>query len=332
MSLLSIAVKKARYIGVQAQQFNTYVTLKLQNVKSTTITVKGANPCWEQDFLFETNEINIGLLVEVWCKGILWDRALGYYYLLLPAIPYSNENGFGEWVSLDSELEMKGGEVVGTKTPTGHTLLIDCRFELPFDAQNTNAIDLQQKLEMLNSTVDNEIGSEQGHRQLMYNIAHSGYSEDSDYTSDFNYPVDGQGANSSISQFCTAATQLETPQSSLETSRENSYDRDDQQVPTNVASSLTPAIFSDYSAKGLRYNEPYPGDDSCQRYMNYSGESSEPLFYNSRPKYYKEYREEDCYNDHYNYQVLKINNTRIYNDIQNSPNMAIKSIRKTGAH
>lgn len=34
-----------------AQQFNTYVTLKLQNVKSTTMTVKGANPCWEQDFL-----------------------------------------------------------------------------------------------------------------------------------------------------------------------------------------------------------------------------------------------------------------------------------------
>ncbi|RZC37190.1 hypothetical protein BDFB_012136, partial [Asbolus verrucosus] len=32
-------------------QFNTYVTLKLQNVKSTTVTVKGATPCWEQDFL-----------------------------------------------------------------------------------------------------------------------------------------------------------------------------------------------------------------------------------------------------------------------------------------
>lgn len=27
---------------------------------------------------------------------------------------------------------MLGGEVVGTKAPTGHTLLIACRFELPF--------------------------------------------------------------------------------------------------------------------------------------------------------------------------------------------------------
>jgi len=32
-------------------QLNTYVTLQLQNVKSTTVTVKGANPHWEQDFL-----------------------------------------------------------------------------------------------------------------------------------------------------------------------------------------------------------------------------------------------------------------------------------------
>lgn len=34
-----------------ATQFNTYVTLKLQNVKSTTVTVKGNEPYWEQDFL-----------------------------------------------------------------------------------------------------------------------------------------------------------------------------------------------------------------------------------------------------------------------------------------
>lgn len=32
-------------------KFNTYVTLKVQNVKSTTITVRGDQPCWEQDFM-----------------------------------------------------------------------------------------------------------------------------------------------------------------------------------------------------------------------------------------------------------------------------------------
>lgn len=34
-----------------ADKFHTYVTLKLQNVKSTTIAVKGNRPSWEQDFM-----------------------------------------------------------------------------------------------------------------------------------------------------------------------------------------------------------------------------------------------------------------------------------------
>lgn len=36
---------------VVSDKFNTYVTLKVQNVKSTTITVRGDQPCWEQDFM-----------------------------------------------------------------------------------------------------------------------------------------------------------------------------------------------------------------------------------------------------------------------------------------
>lgn len=46
-----VPVKRAKYIGDQAAQFSTYVTLKLQNVKTTTLTVKGADPVWDQDFL-----------------------------------------------------------------------------------------------------------------------------------------------------------------------------------------------------------------------------------------------------------------------------------------
>lgn len=51
----------------------------------------------------------------------------------------------------------------------------------------------------------------------------AGYSEDSDYTSDFNYPV-GHPANSSASQY----RNLQTPQRSLEISRENSHDKEDR--------------------------------------------------------------------------------------------------------
>ncbi|XP_069360214.1 protein unc-13 homolog B isoform X6 [Maniola hyperantus] len=224
MSLLSVTVKKARYVGIQATQFNTYVTLKLQNVKSTTVTVKGPTPSWEQDFLFEINDINLGLLVEVWNKGVIWDRALGYHYLPLTSVAYDEQECGGRWVELEAQLMMRGGAVVGTAGSTGHALLLDCRFEPPFDAEGTGGADLQRKLDLLNGALDAE-RAEQARRQLQY-VAHSGYSEDSDYTSDLNYPV-GQHANCSASQFRSAAHQMHTPQRSLEVSRENSYERDE---------------------------------------------------------------------------------------------------------
>lgn len=63
----------------------------------------------------------------------------------------------------------------------------------------------------------------------------AGYSEDSDYTSDLNYPI-GHIANSSASQY----RNLQTPQRSLEASRENSYERDDQyNIYGGLKSSIT---------------------------------------------------------------------------------------------
>lgn len=38
----------------------------------------------------------------------------------------------GRWVELEAQLMMRGGAVVGTTGPTGHALLLDCRFEPPF--------------------------------------------------------------------------------------------------------------------------------------------------------------------------------------------------------
>ncbi|XP_035713667.1 protein unc-13 homolog A-like [Folsomia candida] len=134
MSLLSVTVKKAQFSGAQAaaHQWNSYVTLKLQHVKSTTIPVKGANPSWEQDFLFEVNNLDAGLLIEVWSKGVIWDRAVGYHWLHLRDIQHSNMEGSGQWLPLEADLVMRDGEVVGTKTPTEHAVLIDARFELPY--------------------------------------------------------------------------------------------------------------------------------------------------------------------------------------------------------
>ncbi|CAD6216256.1 GSCOCG00011320001-RA-CDS, partial [Cotesia congregata] len=197
--------------------------------------------------------------------------------------------------------------------------------------ENTEAADLQRKLEMLNNTMDQEARAEQARRQILYNIGHSGYSEDSDYTSDLNYPVGGQGANSSASQFRTAANQLATPQRSLETSRENSYERDDHQIPATVGGRLTasyPSYGTGSRGHSPRYDEPYPGDNIPQRYITpQSGESSEPLSYNSRPRGYKEYRrrkhtwdyedsQDGWYSEGYDYQGTRIDDTRVFSDTE----------------
>uniref|UniRef100_A0A7N9AZB6 Unc-13 homolog B n=1 Tax=Mastacembelus armatus TaxID=205130 RepID=A0A7N9AZB6_9TELE len=113
-------------------KFNSYVTLKVQNVKSTTITVRGDQPCWEQDFMFEINRLDLGLIVEVWNKGLIWDTMVGTAWIPLKSIRQSEEEGSGEWIFLDAEVLMKEDEIYGTKNPTPHRVLLDSRFELPF--------------------------------------------------------------------------------------------------------------------------------------------------------------------------------------------------------
>ncbi|TRY65285.1 hypothetical protein DNTS_015442, partial [Danionella cerebrum] len=123
--------RKAKLQGPQ-DKFNAYVTLKVQNVKSTTITVRGDQPCWEQDFMFEISRLDLGLIVEVWNKGLIWDTMLGTAWIPLKSVCQSEEEGPGEWIFLDSEVLMKADEIYGTKNPTPHRVLLDTRFELPF--------------------------------------------------------------------------------------------------------------------------------------------------------------------------------------------------------
>ncbi|KAI4888671.1 hypothetical protein NFI96_016819, partial [Prochilodus magdalenae] len=122
--------KKAKLDGPQ-EKFNTYVTLKVQNVKSTTIAVRGSQPCWEQDFMFEINRLDLGLTVEVWNKGLIWDTMVGTLWIPLRNIRQSNEEGPGQWLTLDSQVIMTENEICGTKDPTFHRVLLDTRFELP---------------------------------------------------------------------------------------------------------------------------------------------------------------------------------------------------------
>ncbi|KAK3874803.1 hypothetical protein Pcinc_020283, partial [Petrolisthes cinctipes] len=76
--------------------------------------------------------LDTGLLVEVWNKGLIWDKAVGYLWLPLTNVQYSNEEGEGQWHWLDGDRLLENGEVKGTANPTGDSLLLDCRFELPW--------------------------------------------------------------------------------------------------------------------------------------------------------------------------------------------------------
>ncbi|KAI4569246.1 hypothetical protein MJT46_006540 [Ovis ammon polii x Ovis aries] len=149
------SVKKAKFDGAQ-EKFNTYVTLKVQNVKSTTIAVRGSQPSWEQDFMFEINRLDLGLTVEVWNKGLIWDTMVGTVWIPLRTIRQSNEEGPGEWLTLDSQVIMADSEICGTKDPTFHRILLDTRFELPLDIPEEEARYWAKKLEQLNAMRDQD--------------------------------------------------------------------------------------------------------------------------------------------------------------------------------
>ncbi|XP_054394704.2 protein unc-13 homolog A isoform X3 [Pongo abelii] len=138
------------------EKFNTYVTLKVQNVKSTTIAVRGSQPSWEQDFMFEINRLDLGLTVEVWNKGLIWDTMVGTVWIPLRTIRQSNEEGPGEWLTLDSQVIMADSEICGTKDPTFHRILLDTRFELPLDIPEEEARYWAKKLEQLNAMRDQD--------------------------------------------------------------------------------------------------------------------------------------------------------------------------------
>ncbi|XP_053556991.1 protein unc-13 homolog B [Bombina bombina] len=155
MSLLCVRVKKAKLHG-PPDKFNTYVTLKVQNVKSTTVAVRGDQPCWEQDFMFEISRLDLGLIVEMWNKGLIWDTMVGTVWIPLESIRQSDEEGPGEWAALEAEVLMKEEEICGTRNPTLHRILLDTRFELPFDIPEEEAKYWTKKLEQINNLEEPE--------------------------------------------------------------------------------------------------------------------------------------------------------------------------------
>ena len=121
-------------------QFNCYVVLWLQDIRGVTVTSGGTQPVWEQEILFETDNLDTGLLVELWNKGALWDKLLGCLWIPLKEVRLANPNESpelrrGNWYVLNAELayDHNTRQVIGTKLSTEHKLLIECHFETPYE-------------------------------------------------------------------------------------------------------------------------------------------------------------------------------------------------------
>ncbi|XP_029430715.1 protein unc-13 homolog A-like [Rhinatrema bivittatum] len=110
--------------------YNTYIVLKVHNLKSTTVTRGGSKPRWEQDYIFEIQDTESCLSVELWRKGWLRDTLLGTISIPLQTVQHAIDEGTGEWWPLHSEIIRRGNEINTIKALTTHEILLDVYFAL----------------------------------------------------------------------------------------------------------------------------------------------------------------------------------------------------------
>ena len=180
MYLLSALIKQARLFG-QSDKLDTYVTIKVQNVKSSTINVKGSEPIWEEDFLFEIGSTELGLLVEVWNKGILWDSLLGCVHVPLQKVPTSNVMLEAVWYPLCKDTTTRNGQITGTRNETEHKLQFELHFEAPRDLPEEEISFVQRHLDDWNAKHGESWIVERLNQSISY--PSTNLSVDSDYVS-----------------------------------------------------------------------------------------------------------------------------------------------------
>lgn len=127
-----------------------YVTVKVENLKATSLEKSGKRPQWDQELCFEVSnkaDSNI-LMLELWEKGFLWDKMLGTTCILFKEIPPSIDEMEPKWVTVYQELRRAAG--TGSLTghgPTCHELLVDVRFETGADLTLEEILLIQSNFE-----------------------------------------------------------------------------------------------------------------------------------------------------------------------------------------
>ena len=71
------------------------------------------------------------------------------------------QEGEGRWYNLDADRVVENGEVKGTANPTGDSLLLDCRFELPWGMYFTSLITIITSLAPTLTSIVKRCGDQQ---------------------------------------------------------------------------------------------------------------------------------------------------------------------------
>jgi hypothetical protein len=152
-----------------------------------------------------------------------------------------------QWLNIDAEQIIHNGEVQGTRDPTGHMLLLDMHFELPFEDVNVH-----------NDQQQNQMGY--GSNFMNQNQYIEGYNDYGENQSFYNCPNQASYGNN-------YGHTLPASHSSLETSRQNSYEKDERQYYD----------INNYNGQYQDYSPTYENGTINE------GECDDGLYYNSRP-------------------------------------------------
>ncbi|EUB60851.1 Phorbol ester/diacylglycerol-binding protein unc-13 [Echinococcus granulosus] len=80
MPILCIEVKEARLQGFSSS-VAVLVALDVNGAKSFTRTLTGCNPIWNEEFSYELDSVDGGVLLEVQLKGFLRRQTIGAFYV-----------------------------------------------------------------------------------------------------------------------------------------------------------------------------------------------------------------------------------------------------------
>ncbi|XP_028399040.1 protein unc-13 homolog B-like isoform X1 [Dendronephthya gigantea] len=149
LSVLHVVVHKGKVEG-QTGNINSYVKIILHNAISKTEVARGASPVWREEFLFETTELNRDLNLELWSRGLIRDTLVGSARIPLIHIHHSNEESSSIWIPL---YRVGYSGVI----EAGHKLCIATRFSLPNGLTESEAANLQEKLDWLNAIMQDEL-------------------------------------------------------------------------------------------------------------------------------------------------------------------------------